>query len=110
MQVLSQFLFFQTSEARHKHSGGAVSLRYFSHIGLWLVGGCAQVVVILVLVICWVVFLLGVVVIGTVAISVGFLTSLGLVHKFKLILNRDLLALISLQRTAKKESLRLTVV
>ena len=110
MQVLTQFFFFQTSQARHKHSVRAVSLRYFSRIGLWLVSGCAQVVFILVLFICCVVFLLGVVAIGTVAVCVGFLTSLGLVHKFKLILNRDLLVLISQQHTAKKESLRLTVV
>ena len=69
--------------------------------------GCIQAVVALVL-ICWVV-LLGVVVIGTVAVRVGFLTSLGLVHKFTLILKSDLLKIISLQRTTK-ESSRLTAV
>ena len=72
--------------------------------------GCAQVVIILVLFICWVVYLLSVVAIGTVAVCVGFRTSLGLVNKFKLILNCDLLELISQKRTAKKDSLRLTVV
>ena len=107
MQVLFRFFFFQTSHTRQKHSVGAVSLGHFSRIGLWLARGCVQAVVALVL-ICWVV-LLGVVVIGTVAVRVGFLTSLGLIHKFTIILKSDLLKLISQQRTTK-ESLRLTAV
>ena len=107
MQVLFRLFFFQTSHTLQKHSIGAVSLRHFSHIGLWLVSGCVQAVVTLVL-ICWF-FLLGVVTIGSVAVRVGFLTSLSVVHKFTLILKTDLLELISQQRTTM-ESSRLTAV
>ena len=108
MQVLSRIFFPRPLKPATNIVSERFRLGTFPRLSLWLMSGCTQVVVIFVLFICWVVLLLGVVAISTVAVCVGFVTSLGLVHKFKLILNRHLLELISQQRTAKKESLRLT--